>query len=248
MRFVCRNRQSGNIAEQRQRHRGHHHATADQSTAIHQQPLSQHQQLLQRLQHPPPPPDHPPTTEQEAQIEGLRRQLAEQEHEFQQREEAWRQAFQQRQGAQQQHPEHGQGTGGHHAAPSWADTVTGLSDSTLTYSESLKAGAGPPPPQIAQAVYSWPFLHRYIVESLITTGKCSWKDVCDPHLAESLKRESLLPLERAQNERWSWLPPQPHLHKFVFTAGVSLAGAGLKWELRWPLQRQRSTTKLGEPQ
>ena len=42
------------------------------------------------------------------------------------------------------------------------------------------------------------------------------------------------------------LPPQPHLHNFVFTASVSLSKGVLKWELRWPdLVSRRETTATG---
>ena len=128
-------------------------------------------------------------------------------------------------------------------SPSWADTAK---KDTAADPNLIFGGAGSPPRNIQEHVHWWPFLQRYIIESLITTGKTKWEAIT-PMLAQSLRGNSLLPLERFLHERWSWLPPQPDRHKFVFSASVTLKDDKLKWELRWPelVSRRESIGKSG---
>lgn len=128
-------------------------------------------------------------------------------------------------------------------ARSWLDTAM---DRCRGGASMIFGGAGPPPAAIEDAVFQWPFLSRYIIESLITTGKTSWSEI-PVVLANSLRNDSLLPLERVLKERWSWLPPQPQRHNYVFTAVASLKQGSIKWELRWPelVSRRESQGKTG---
>lgn len=194
---------------------------------------------------PPPPsqPHHPSSTEAillQKNAE-LQRQIAEmrrsQQQTLEQKMEAlWQQAHQ---------LPTSQSVAG---ASSWADMAK---KDTMADPNLIFGGAGVPPRNIQEDVHWWPFLQRYIIESLITTGKTKWEEIT-PIVAKSLQGTSslqgLLPLERFLHERWSWLPPQPHRHKFVFTASVALLKNGkLKWELRWPelVSRRESLGKSG---
>ena len=195
---------------------------------------------------PPPPDSQPPSAEAgklkkknlelQKEIERMRR--------HQQQQQAQVEELRHAHVTQSQRP-HSQATA---AAPAVEGTCSWLHTArkdTAADPTLLFGGAGAPPPAIVDAAHQWPFLQRYIVECLITTGKTTWNEI-DPMLADSLRRPSLLPLERFLKERWSWLPPQPDRHNFVFTASVSLKNGELKWELRWPeLVSRRETTATG---
>ena len=94
-------------------------------------------------------------------------------------------------------------------------------------------GPPKPPELVAGLVDRWPLLHRVVVESLVTSQRLRWKDVT-VQLAEQLCGTTLYPLETLMQQRWEWLPPQPNLHNFIFTANVSVSCGRVSWELQWP--------------
>ena len=146
----------------------------------------------------PPPPDAPPLSaaaeRKDAEIQELRREIERMRRHQQEQLKQVRQA-----NSTQSQRSHSQTTAAEPALEgSWLHTARKdtAADPTLIF-----GGAGAPPRAIEDAVHWWPFLQRYIVECLITTGKTTWGAI-DPMLADSLRRPSLLPLERFLQERW----------------------------------------------
>jgi hypothetical protein len=150
------------------------------------------------------------------------------------------------------------GTGVGRSAPSappssaWARSEASFEQ--LRPNNCIQGGAPQPPTAIAADVAQWPFLVRFVIEVQIIEGKLTWAALVSLFAKNTtakncLRRCDLLPLERLQKERWSWLPPQPDKHHFVFSCRVSLSGSyeqqTLQWQLNWPsLVSRRDQTGL----
>eukprot|EP01052_Picozoa_sp_SAG31_P028255 SAG31_NODE_2712_length_5208_cov_1.414563_6_plen_270_part_01 len=106
-----------------------------------------------------------------------------------------------------------------------------------------------PPDYLLSVLKCWPFLTRYIVESLIQMDKLSWEKI-DLELAGDLQDGDLIPLQRHVGPRlWpKGLPTTPERCDLAFSAKVTLDKYNRPvWELQWPerITREKSEQLIG---